>query len=142
MTEKWTECNNCHYSEKRYFITGYGDVVDRVDRAVYLTIESIVKTMNEQHEQIQALKLELELNKPLFSRRELETKLKEQHEENEQLKKELKEFKDYVFSDEKILCYSCVNCISKGIYEVECYEKGKVDVHGRCFLYWKNELQE
>ena len=64
------------------------------------------------------------------------------HEENKQLKKELKEFKDYVFSDEKILCYSCVNCISKGIYEVECSEKGKVDVHGICFLYWKKELKE
>lgn len=60
--------------------------------------------------------------------------------ENEQLKKELKEFKDYVFSDEEILCYSCVNCISKGIYEVECSEKGKVDVHGSCFSYWENEL--
>ena len=63
-------------------------------------------------------------------------------EENEQLKKELKEFKDHVFSDEEILCYSCVNCISKGIYEVECSEKGKVDVHGSCFSYWKKELQE
>ena len=62
--------------------------------------------------------------------------------ENEQLKKELKEFKDHVFSDEEILCYSCVNCISKGIYEVECSEKGKVDVHGSCFSYWKKELQE
>lgn len=62
--------------------------------------------------------------------------------ENEQLKNELKEFKDYVYSDEKILCYSCVNCLKKGIYEVECSEKGKVDVHGSCFLYWKNEVKE
>ena len=68
--------------------------------------------------------------------------LNELAEENEQLKKELKEFKDYVFSDEEILCYSCVNCISKGIYEVECSEKGKVDVHGTCFSYWKNEVEE
>lgn len=64
------------------------------------------------------------------------------YDENEKLKKELKEFKDFVFSDEKILCYSCVYCLSKGIYEVECSEKGKVDVHGSCFLYWKNELGE
>lgn len=62
--------------------------------------------------------------------------------ENKELKKELNEFKEYVFSDEKILCYSCVNCISKGIYEVECSEKGKVDVHSTCFLYWKNEVEE
>lgn len=61
--------------------------------------------------------------------------------ENEQLKQQLKEFEDYVYSDEKILCYTCVNCISKGIYEVECSEKGKVDVHGSCFMYWENELK-
>jgi len=67
-------------------------------------------------------------------------KLNKLEDENEQLKQELKEFKDFVFSDEKILCYSCVNCISKGIYEVECYVKGKVDVHGFCFDYWKNEV--
>lgn len=61
--------------------------------------------------------------------------------ENKELKKELQEFENYVFSDENILCYSCVNCVSKGIYEVECSEKGKVDVHGTCFLYWKNEVE-
>ena len=63
-------------------------------------------------------------------------------EENEQLKEELKEFKDFVYSDEKILCYSCVNCLSKGIYQVECSEKGKVDVHGSCLAYWKKEVEE
>ena len=56
-----------------------------------------------------------------------------------ELEKELESFKDYVFSDDEILCYSCVNCISKGIYEVECSIKGKVDVHGSCLNYWKNE---
>ena len=61
--------------------------------------------------------------------------------ENEQLKEELKEFKDFVYSDEKILCYTCVNCLSKGIYQIECSEKGKVDVHGSCFAYWKKELE-
>ena len=50
--------------------------------------DDLLKLLNELHEEIQALKLELELSKPLFSRRELETKLKEQHEENEQLKQE------------------------------------------------------
>lgn len=62
--------------------------------------------------------------------------------ENKELKKELHEFKKFVFSDEEILCYSCANCISKGIYEVECSEKGQVDVHSSCFLYWKNEVEE
>lgn len=60
--------------------------------------------------------------------------------EIEELKEELHEFKEYVFSDEEILCYSCVNCVSKGIYKIECSEKGKVDVHSTCFLYWKNEV--
>lgn len=50
--------------------------------------DEVCKLLNELHEQIQALKLELELSKPLFSRRELERKLKEQHEENEQLKQQ------------------------------------------------------
>ena len=63
-------------------------------------------------------------------------------EENEQLKEELKEFKDFVYSDEKILCYSCVNCLSKGIYQVECSEKGKVDLHGSCIAYLKKEVEE
>ena len=74
--------------------------------------------------------------------RENANRVGELERENEQLKNELKEFKDYVYSDEKILCYSCVNCFKKGIYEVECSEKGKVDVHGTCFLYWKNEVKE
>ena len=46
-------------------------------------------------------------------------------EENEQLKEELKEFKDFVYSDEKILCYSCVNCLSKGIYKLNVLKKVK-----------------
>lgn len=43
---------------KRYFITGYGDVVDRVDRAIYPTIESMVKTMNDQDNEIMDLRAE------------------------------------------------------------------------------------
>ena len=43
-------------TEKRYFITGYGDVVDRVDRAIYPTIESMVKTMNDQDNEIMNLR--------------------------------------------------------------------------------------
>lgn len=70
------------------------------------------------------------------------TRLNRLTEENEQLKEELKEFKDFVYSDEKILCYTCVNCLSKGIYQIECSEKGKVDVHGSCFAYWRKELEE
>ena len=57
--------------------------------------------------------------------------------ENKELKEELHEFKKFVFSDEGILCYSCVKCMSKGIYEVECSEKGTVNVHSTCCLYRK-----
>ena len=78
----------------------------------------------------------------IFNEEKLENTLNALHEEKEHLKSELKEFEDYVYSDEKILCYTCVNCLKKGIYEVECFEKGKVDVHGSCFLYWKNEVEE
>ena len=63
-------------------------------------------------------------------------------EENEQLKKELSEYNDFVFSDDKILCYTCLFCTHKGIYEVDCDMKGHVDVHGVCFSYTKKELQE
>ena len=62
--------------------------------------------------------------------------------ENEQLKKELSEYKDFVLSDDKILCYSCLFCTHKGIYEVDCDVKGHVDVHGTCHSYTKKELQE
>ena len=62
--------------------------------------------------------------------------------EIEQLKKELSEYKDFVFSDDKILCYTCLFCTHKGIYEVDCDMKGHVDVHGFCFSYTKKELQE
>ena len=63
-------------------------------------------------------------------------------EENEQLKKELSEYKDFVLSDDKILCYTCLFCTHKGIYEVDCDVKGHVDVHGTCHSYTKKELQE
>ena len=41
---------------ERYFITGYGDVVDREDRAIYLSIETMVKTMNDQDIEIKRIK--------------------------------------------------------------------------------------
>ena len=63
-------------------------------------------------------------------------------EENEELKKELSEYKDFVLSDDKILCYTCLFCTHKGIYEVDCDVKGHVDVHGTCHSYTKKELQE
>ena len=62
--------------------------------------------------------------------------------ENEELKKELSEYKDFVLSDDKILCYTCLFCTHKGIYEVDCDLKGHVDVHGTCHSYTKKELQE
>lgn len=68
--------------------------------------------------------------------------LNELNDENEQLKKELSEYKDFVFSDDKILCYTCLFCTHKGIYEVDCDMKGHVDVHGVCFSYTKKELKE
>ena len=61
--------------------------------------------------------------------------------ENEELKKELSEYKDFVLSDDKILCYTCLFCTHKGIYEVDCDLKGHVDVHGTCHSYTKKELQ-
>lgn len=66
----------------------------------------------------------------------------ELRDENEQLKKELSEYKDFVLSDDKILCYTCLFCTHKGIYEVDCDVKGHVDVHGTCHSYTKKELQE
>ena len=63
-------------------------------------------------------------------------------EENEQLKKELSEYKDFVLSDDKILCYTCLFCTHKGIYEVDCDIKGHVDVHGSCLSYTKKEVKE
>ena len=57
--------------------------------------------------------------------------------ENEELKKELSEYKDFVLSDDKILCYTCLFCTHKGIYEVDCDVKGHVDVHGTCHSYTK-----
>ena len=57
--------------------------------------------------------------------------------ENEQLRKELSEYKDFVLSDDKILCYTCLFCTHKGIYEVDCDVKGHVDVHGSCLSYTK-----
>ena len=84
-------------------------------------------------------------------RTEIETKwlcdvMNDLNDENEQLKKELSEYKDFVFSDDKILCYTCLFCIHKGIYEVDCDVKGHIDVHGVCDYYTnsctKKELQE
>lgn len=43
-------------TEERFFITGYGDVVDREDRAIYLSIETMVKTMNDQDIEIKLIK--------------------------------------------------------------------------------------
>ena len=54
---------------------------------------------------------------------------------------ELSEYKDFVLSDDKILCYTCLFCTHKGIYEVDCDLKGHVDVHGTCHSYTKKELQ-
>ena len=59
-------------------------------------------------------------------------RLNELFDENKELKKELSEYKDFVFSDDKILCYTCLFCIHKGIYEVDCDVKGHVDVHSTC----------
>ena len=64
------------------------------------------------------------------------------NDENEQLKKELSEYKDFVLSDDKILCYTCLFCTHKGIYEVDCDIKGHVDVHGSCLSYTKKEVKE
>lgn len=87
-------------TEKRFQIIHLGNpydfvVKDHATNKTYGTLQgddkSLTELLNELHEEIQALKLELELSKPLFSRRELETKLKEQHEENEQLRNDIKE---------------------------------------------------
>ena len=84
-------------------------------------------------------------------RTEIETKwlcdvMNDLNDENEQLKKELSEYKDFVLSDDKILCYTCLFCTHKGIYEVDCDVKGHIDVHGVCDYYTnsctKKELQE
>lgn len=103
--------------KKRYKLDDSGKaVIDTIDGGDYCTVHG-----NE------AYNLCIDMNKL--------------YEENKELKQELQEFKDYVFSDENILCYSCVNCISKGIYEVECSEKGKVEVHTSCLPHWVSELR-
>lgn len=106
-----------------------------------LDIDEIVNTLNYYENTC----LRYEKNYPEIKDELYEVGLDENEqlkEENKKLQEELHEFKEYVFSDEKILCYSCVNCVSKGIYEVDCYVKGKVDVHGTCFQYWKNEVEK
>ncbi len=50
----------------------------------------------------------------------------------------IQRFEEYVFSDERILCYNCLFCQEKDIYEVKCKIKGSVDVHGTCQYYEKN----
>lgn len=70
------------------------------------------------------------------------SEINQMHKENEELKKELSEYKDFVLSDDKILCYTCLFCTHKGIYEVDCDVKGHVDVHGTCHSYTKKELQK
>lgn len=49
----------------------------------------------------------------------------------------IQRFEEYVFSDERILCYNCLFCQEKDIYEVKCKIKGSVDVHGTCQYYEK-----
>lgn len=49
----------------------------------------------------------------------------------------IQRFEEYVFSDERILCYNCLFCQEKDIYEVKCKIKGSVDVHGTCQYYSK-----
>lgn len=49
----------------------------------------------------------------------------------------IQRFEEYVFSDERILCYNCLFCQEKDIYEVKCERKGSVDVHGICQYYEK-----
>ena len=49
----------------------------------------------------------------------------------------IQRFEEYVFSDETILCYNCLFCQEKDIYEVKCERKGSVDVHGTCQYYEK-----
>lgn len=49
----------------------------------------------------------------------------------------IQRFEEYVFSDERIICYNCLFCQEKDIYEVKCERKGSVDVHGICQYYEK-----
>lgn len=49
----------------------------------------------------------------------------------------IQRFGEYVFSDERIVCYNCLFCQEKDIYEVKCKIKGSVDVHGTCQYYEK-----
>ena len=76
---------------ERFIITGTDYIYDTADRGIYPTLESVVKTMNDQHEQIQelqrictesekgAVKILLEIQK-----------------ENEELKQQLKDKDDMI----------------------------------------------
>lgn len=83
-----------------------------------------------------------DLEKKWLSIRDVIILVNKLNKENNELKKELSEYKDFVLSDDKILCYTCLFCTHKGIYEVDCDVKGHVDVHGTCHSYTKKELQE
>lgn len=116
-------------------------------KGVALNVFEMIEEMNELENEKNHFKngrsnWKITASEEICKHGETVKKLAKIKEKNEKLEQELQEFKDYVFSDEEILCYSCVNCVSKGIYEVECSEKGKVDVHSSCFSYWKNEVIE
>ena len=103
----------------------------------------ILNVLNSQENQIWELKKENEQLKHEcnYLQNRLDDFVNIQN-ENEQLKKELSEYKDFVLSDDKILCYTCLFCTHKGIYEVDCDVKGHVDVHGVCHSYTKKEVKE
>lgn len=120
-------------------------VADDGGKEIYWTVEyvqrvKLVELLNELHEENTMLKERR--HEDINELSVIAMKYKALEKENEQLKKELSEYKDFVFSDDKILCYTCLFCTHKGIYEVDCDVKGHVDVHGTCHSYAQKELEE
>ena len=67
----------------------------------------------------------------------IEKRLAEKQKIIDEQQSTIQRFEEYVFSDERIICYTCLFCQEKDIYEVKCEIKGSVDVHGRCQYYEK-----
>ena len=79
-------------TEKRFIITDNGYVYDQKDGAIYPTVESVVKSLNDFNDENEQLKVE---------NGEMEDYLGRLEEENEQLKKDLKkEFIPFARADE------------------------------------------
>ena len=138
MTDSVEEvCKLRGRTNERFIVDTTGTLIDMVTRDTFDYVFDVVGLLNGYDKENEQLKKDCTV---------LIYHNQDYRKENEQLKKELSEYKDFVLSDDKILCYTCLFCTHKGIYEVDCDVKGHIDVHGVCDYYTnsctKKELQE